>query len=213
MIRVVNFPFCNFYSLQRYLSTRKYKYEVLSNQLSIISAEDLIILPGVGSFGDGMSYLVENSLDVVIKNHVNSGGNVLGICLGMQLLFSSSEESPNIKGLSLICGTVNKIKPHPSFRIPHIGWNEIVFSTGINKLPPFEVDHNGRSVADFYFVHSYVVSPANTELVTAYFDHPHGPLPAACALGSVKGIQFHPEKSGTDGYLLLDNYLAETNCL
>ena len=93
MIYIVNFPFCNFFSLERYLRVRNNAYRVLSSE-DQLSPDDFVILPGVGTFENAMAYLTNNNLVPVLQSHVDRGGRLLGICLGMQLLFESSEESP-----------------------------------------------------------------------------------------------------------------------
>lgn len=202
MIRVVNFPFCNFFSLERYLRIRSLPYQILSSsdQLSI---KDIIILPGVGTFGQGMDYLASMSLVKVIRDHANLGGQVVGICLGMQLLLQSSSESPGVEGLGLILGICDKIPTTPSFSVPRIGWSELKFPDEHILFAPF-CQPSGLSISDYYFVHSYYAKPLVTESVIAAFEHPTGMLAAAIAIENVMGFQFHPEKSGSAGYALLD---------
>jgi imidazole glycerol-phosphate synthase subunit HisH len=209
MIYVANFPFCNFFSLERYLRVRNKPYRVLApgDQLS---PSDHVILPGVGTYDQAMVYLRDQQLVPVLQGHVDRGGRLLGICLGMQLLFEFSEESPGVPGLALLPGGCVPIPPAPGFRVPHIGWNHLI-------APPEKGSHSflcdvspssGYSHADYYFVHSYVVEPSQSSVISAYFQHPAGPLCASVASSNISGVQFHPEKSGADGYALLDRLLA-----
>lgn len=209
MIYVVNFPFCNFFSLERYLRVSGHSYQILSLQDKLTSA-DLVILPGVGTFEQAMSYLNDQQLAPLLRAHVDRGGGLLGICLGMQILFEFSEESPGVSGLGLLSGGCVSIPPSPGFRVPHIGWNHIVsppkessYSALFDFLPSNKCSHS-----DYYFVHSYVVQPSDISVICACFQHPAGPLCASVGAGNVSGVQFHPEKSGPDGYALLDRLLA-----
>jgi len=211
MIYIVNFPFCNFFSLERYLRVRNTPYKILtlSDQLSSI---DHVILPGVGTYEQAMSYLNDQHFVPALQAHVDNGGRLLGICLGMQLLFDYSQESPGVQGLSLLSGGCVPIPTAPGFRVPHIGWNQLVAPEGQNPqscLFDFSAS-SGCSRSDYYFVHSYVVKPINKLVTTACFQHPDGLLCASVSYQNVTGVQFHPEKSGLDGYSLLDRLLADS---
>jgi glutamine amidotransferase len=206
MIRVVNFPFCNFYSLERYLRVRSHNFEVFSPSDQLTS-DDTILLPGVGTFSQGMDYLSATGLSKMILAHVSAGGRVVGICLGMQMLLEASSESPGANGLGLIPGSCERIPASASFSVPHIGWNSLVLPavlhTSVQQLGPA----SGVSNCDFYFVHSFVARPVSPDAVIAAFQHPSGLLAAAVAQLNVIGFQFHPEKSGSAGYALLDHVL------
>jgi len=209
MIYVVNFPFCNFFSLDRYLRLSGHAYKVLSLEDHLTSA-DRVILPGVGTFEQAMSYLNDQQLAPLLRAHVDRGGGLLGICLGMQVLFEFSEESPGVSGLGLLSGGCVPIPPAPNFRVPHIGWNHVVSplkESSYSKLFDF-LPSNKCSQSDYYFVHSYVVQPSDISVISACFQHPAGLLCASVGASSVSGVQFHPEKSGPDGYALLDRLLA-----
>lgn len=206
MIWVVNFPFCNFYSLERYLRVRSRDYQLLS-ATDQLSPDDTILLPGVGTFRQGMEYLKATGLASLILAHAQAQGRVIGICLGMQMLLQASAESPGTDGLGLIAGTCERIPASPSFSVPHIGWNSLVLPASLHRSveqigPPL-----GSSSSDFYFVHSYYAKPVSADAVIAGFQHPTGLLAAAVAHDAVMGFQFHPEKSGSAGYALLDYIL------
>lgn len=210
MIYIVNFPFCNFFSLERYLRVRNKPHQILALGDQLCSA-DHVILPGVGTYEQAMTYLSEQHLVSVLQAHVDRGGKLLGICLGMQLLFHFSQESPGVQGLSLLSGGCEPIPPDPRFRVPHIGWNQLVAPPGENPQSCFYdfSASTGYSRCDYYFVHSYVAMPTTDSVISACFDHPSGPLCASVAYQNVTGVQFHPEKSGVDGYFLLDRLLAD----
>jgi glutamine amidotransferase len=203
MIRVVNFPFCNFFSLERYLRIRKLPFQVLES-FSELSNGDTIVLPGVGTFRQGMEFLVAMNLVEPIQDHFVNTGKVIGICLGMQMLLESSAESPGVKGLGLISGGCERIPEAFTFPIPHIGWNEIQIANDKFEALSGLSDDSGLSRSDFYFVHSYYAKPLDAGVVIASFQHPSGPLAAAVAHQGCMGFQFHPEKSGSAGYRLLD---------
>ena len=153
-----------------------------------------VVLPGVGSAGSAMSAISAQQLAPVIASLKQP---LLGICLGMQILFERSEES-DIDCLGLLPGKVRKIAPSPGIRIPHMGWNTIR-SQGTHPLL------HGLDGADFYFVHSYAVAPGPDTLAVCR----HGrDFTAAVGHGNRMGVQFHPERSGAQGQQLLGNFLA-----
>jgi len=207
VIKVVNFPFCNFYSLERYLRVSSHEYQILSC-VDSPSVSDILILPGVGTFRQGMDFLQETDLASVIFRHASAGGRVIGICLGMQMLLNASSESPGVDGLGLIPGICDLIPADPFFSVPHIGWNSLVLPECLHPIVAPLGLPSGVSSSDFYFVHSFVAKPSACDAIIASFEHPSGHLAAAISLGSVIGFQFHPEKSGSAGYKLLDHVLS-----
>lgn len=150
----------------------------------------LLVLPGVGNFASGMSNLAGRGLDELVMSWSSSGKPLLGICLGMQMLFEESEEGP-ARGLGILPGRVEKL--NGGYKVPHMGWNTIAASGG----SLFE-EFDGRS---FYFVHSYVCVPA-AEAPQATTDYGRN-FVSAIQLDNVAGVQFHPEKSSLDGIALL----------
>ncbi len=159
---------------------------------------DAGILPGVGSFGDGMEALCSRGFDQVLPRFIASGKYLLGICLGMQMLLECSEESPGVRGLGVFPGTVRRLQPD-GFKVPHMGWNVVEFDSGsplATGIAPEEF---------FYFVHSYFVSANSPECIArcSY----GAPFAAALESGHCFATQFHPEKSQRPGLQLLHNYL------
>ena len=159
-----------------------------------------LILPGVGAFGDAMENLRQSGLDDAIRDAVNSGMPLLGLCLGLQLIFTQSEEFGHHEGLNLIPGSVRRFND-PGLRVPHVGWNQI---EGSQPNPLLENIPEG---AYFYFVHSFFVEPARTEDVLRWTDYGRRFCSIACR-DNVWGAQFHPEKSQNAGKQLLRNFLA-----
>lgn len=209
MIWVVNFPFCNFFSLSRYFlkSLGPNSYSILSTD-SVVSSADTIFLPGVGTFEQAMDYLSSTLLSNKIIKHASQGGKLIGICLGMQILLDSSLESPSVKGLGLIPGSCQIIPVTNSFPVPHIGWNTLQISSPIHPCYQPFVNPSGSSISDYYFVHSFHALPTCDSHISASFHHPEGMLTASIAHSNVFGFQFHPEKSGKAGYKLLDHLLS-----
>ena len=205
-IKIINFPFCNFYSLERYLRMRKYNYSVLKNE-DELTPNDTIIIPGVGTFAEGVSHLQQNKFDQKLYDHALNGGKIIGICLGMQMLLESSEESPKYKGLGLIKGNCQKIPGSRSFSVPHIGWNTLHTPKNKTSFLKDFIAEDGTSLSDYYFVHSFYALPKNTNTIIASFSHPIGLLTSVVLLNKIIGFQFHPEKSGKSGYNLLDKVI------
>ena len=205
MIYVVNFPFCNFYSLQRYLRVNNLSYLELNSSTSL-DVSDTVILPGVGTFKKGIDFLRNESLFSTIVNHALANGTVIGICLGMQMLLETSEESPGVTGLNLISGSCQLIPDSPSFQVPHIGWNELNYTEYSDSIFLGSTS-NLISPSDFYFVHSFHAAFVPKEFITSTFSHPSGPLVSSIRKDNIIGFQFHPEKSGQAGYKLLNTIL------
>lgn len=156
-----------------------------------------LILPGVGAFGDGMNQLNTLGFTQPILEAVNKGIPFLGICLGMQLMFESSDENPGMRGLSLFKGKVTRFQG--DFKIPHMGWNSLNFKQDIPLV-------NGQpSNPFFYFVHSYKVEPDNKDIILSETDY-YGAFVSSIHSQNITGFQFHPEKSQSNGLKLLKQW-------
>ncbi|MFZ5806830.1 MAG: imidazole glycerol phosphate synthase subunit HisH [Verrucomicrobiota bacterium] len=161
---------------------------------------DRIILPGVGAFGDAMRILRKHGLDTALTQAVKKGAPLLGVCLGMQLICSTSEEGGSHRGLNWIQAKVVRLKSKPGVKIPHIGWNGIFFQ---KKSPLIE---GIPDKSDFYFVHSYHVVCKNKNDVLATCEHGQT-FTAMIAHENIYAAQFHPEKSQREGLKILTNFL------
>ncbi len=177
---------------------------VVTRDKDTILNSDGAILPGVGSFGDTMSTMAQYKITDTVTDYIKSGKPFLGICLGLQLLFPESEESPGIRGLSVFDGTITKIPSGNGLKIPHIGWNSIEIKNGSRLFRGIE------SNAYVYFVHSYYLKAADRSIVAAKTDYGVS-IDAAVESGNVFATQFHPEKSGETGLKILNNFADIVN--
>lgn len=200
-IAIVDYGMGNLHSVNKAVERLGYEPLVTGEREEILAA-DGIILPGVGAFGDAMEQLRETSLDSVMKDAAESGKPLLGICLGMQLLFSRSEEHGKFEGLDILPGSVVRFTGG-DYKVPHMGWNSLQFEK--REHPLFA----GLEEGHVYFVHSYHVLPEVQADLLAVTDYGQ-PVTAIVGRGSVYGMQFHPEKSGALGMSLLRNFLALT---
>ncbi len=167
---------------------------------------DLLILPGLGSFGAGMAALRERKLIDKIKIWNNEGTKVVGICLGMQLLGSRSQESKGVEGLQLINSRVERLPKVQSERVPHTGWAR---TDCLLEEQPFSAL---QSPGDFYFVHSYHVIPTNNEDILARTPFGNTSFVSSVFSGDILGVQFHPEKSGSKGKKLISEIIEWARC-
>ncbi|PWK13010.1 imidazole glycerol phosphate synthase subunit HisH [Tumebacillus permanentifrigoris] len=198
MIAIIDYGMGNLRSVEKAL-------ESLGADLVVTSDPDVVrqaagvILPGVGAFGDAMENLRQQGMISAIQDVVAAGKPFLGICLGMQLLFTSSDEHGFNEGLNLIEGHVRRFQG--DFKIPHIGWNDLTLTRESALLDGVQ---NGDYV---YWVHSLVVEPVDRDVLLATTDY-YGEVPGIVGRDHVFGIQFHPEKSSRVGLTLLRNFVG-----
>lgn len=197
MIAIIDYGVGNLFSLTQ--SLNKIGAEnVITSDKTVIKKADKLILPGVGAFGDAIKRLNESGLSDIIKEQAKQGKPLLGICLGMQLLFDKSFEYGSHEGLGLISGQVVPIKDYVSeVKIPHMGWNSLKI---VDNNPLFKGVNDGDYV---YFVHSFFAKC--NEGLSATTDYGIS-LTAAVRKNNVYGMQFHPEKSGEVGLRMLKNF-------
>jgi glutamine amidotransferase len=201
LIAIIDYGMGNLHSVSKAVERIGCEVIVTSDPEQIFAA-DGAILPGVGAFGDAMANLRETGLVDTVQTYAARGKPLLGICLGMQLLFTESEEHGLHQGLNLLPGRV--VRFQGSYKVPHMGWNELSF---LQASPLFD----GLEQGHVYFVHSYYALPERSEDLLAVTDY-HQPVTAIVGRGSLFGMQFHPEKSGDLGMALLKRFveLAES---
>lgn len=198
MIAIIDYDAGNLKSVEKALISLGEETIITRNFSEILDA-DKVILPGVGAFGDAMSQLKKFELDKVVHEVVEKEIPLLGICLGLQLMFESSEETPGIEGLHLLEGHIHRIPDAEGIKIPHIGWNSLEFPKESRLFRGIDA----RSYV--YFVHSYYLKAKDEAIVAAtteYSTHIH----AAVEQGNIFACQFHPEKSSTVGLQILQNF-------
>ena len=199
MIAIIDYGVGNLFSLRSSLAAVGAQ-AVVTGDSAVIRAADKLILPGVGAFADAAALLRSTGLEKVVCQEAQSGKPLLGICLGMQLLFEESLEYGRHPGLGLIPGTVAPIRDviPAGYKVPHIGWNALHFPKDRPVHPLFSQIREGDCV---YFVHSYYGANCTSSVIATA---EYGPeLTAAVARDNVMGVQFHPEKSGAVGLNIL----------
>ncbi|MDE7124570.1 MAG: imidazole glycerol phosphate synthase subunit HisH [Eubacterium sp.] len=200
MVAIIDYGAGNLMSVKKALDFIGAESEITMDKEKIKSASH-VILPGVGSFGDAMKSMEERGLVETVKAAALSGKPFLGICLGLQLLFGSSDESDGIDGLNLLNGKISSIPKNMGLKVPHMGWNSVSVQQngGIFKDIPDE--------SYFYFVHSYYLNGADEADVAGTTEYGVN-IQCAVQRGNLCATQFHPEKSGEIGLKLLENFLA-----
>ena len=202
MIAIIDYDAGNIKSVEKAILALGEEVVVTSDADTILTA-DGVILPGVGAFGDAMKKLKDYDLVDVIRRVAESGKPFMGICLGLQLLFDSSEESPGVEGLGILKGKIVRIPEGEGIKVPHIGWNSLEFP---KKSRLFEGITPGSYV---YFVHSYYLQAQNKEIVAATAEY-GVEIHAAVEKENIFACQFHPEKSSDIGLKLLRNFIQVT---
>lgn len=198
MLAIIDYGMGNLHSVQKGLEKAGYQALITGSPGDIARASGLV-LPGVGAFEDAMNNLTRSGLVVLIKDAVREGKPLLGICLGMQLLFTNSEENGRHRGLDLISGQVVKFNLPPAMKVPHMGWNQIE-NTG-----KCQVLKGIPSGSYFYFVHSYYVVPDDARVVGAVTNYGLN-FTSVVGKENIFGVQFHPEKSSEIGLQILKNF-------
>ena len=199
MIGIIDTGICNISSLKNTLKYLNFEF-ISTNEINQLSKCKKLILPGVGTFREGMERINYFKFDRLIYEHVNQNNYILGICLGMQLLMSIGYENGKCNGLNLIKGEVKKLKKSSKIRIPHIGWNEINITNKKNHLVK-----NIKNKSNFYFIHSYAVQ-LDEQIYSCETNHGKNKFSSIINKSNIYGVQFHPEKSQTNGLNILSNF-------
>lgn len=211
MVGIVDYNAGNIRSVERALASLGADY-VLSKSPRDLEHADRLIFPGVGEAAYAMEQLRRTGFDGFLRDWAKAGKPLLGICLGSQIIFDHSEEG-GVDCLGLLPGTIRHFRRvwddagiAPDLKVPHMGWNDVTYMNGGSPLFEGVPAHS-----DYYFVHSYLIQPADATIVKATADY-GVPVPACVSRGSVTAFQFHPEKSGAAGLRILRNYLEATQC-
>lgn len=200
MVAIIDYGAGNLSSVKKALDYLGAESEITQDREKILSASH-VILPGVGSFGDAMASMEERGLVDTVKEAALSGKPFLGICLGLQLLFEESDESPNVKGLGLLNGKIVTIPKDNGLKVPHMGWNSVELKQKNGIFSGIDDE------SYFYFVHSFYLKDADEDVV-AGVTHYGVEIECAVQKGNLSATQFHPEKSSKVGLKLLENFLG-----
>lgn len=202
MIAIIDYDAGNIKSVEKALQYLGEDTAITRNGDEILAA-DGVILPGVGAFGDAMGKLEDYGLVPVIHKCAERGIPFLGICLGLQLMFDGSEESPGVEGLHLLEGMIRRIPGDKGLKVPHIGWNNLHFPRRSRLMEGLSED------TYVYFVHSYYLQAEREEVVAASAEY-GVTIHAAVEQGNLFACQFHPEKSSEAGLQILQNFIRIT---
>lgn len=199
MIGIIDYGMGNLRSVQKALEHVGSEALISSSPVELQHL-DKLILPGVGAFRDAIHDLKQQGWEPFIKDHVAAGKPLLGICLGMQLLFDVSYEDGEFPGLGIVAGEVRRFEPEPGLKIPHMGWN------ALNIVRPNPLIAGTKSGDYVYFVHSYHVVPRDEEVIATRTQHGSQSFVSIIARDNLFATQFHPEKSQSVGLNLLRNF-------
>ena len=200
MIAIIDYDAGNLKSVEKALAAVRQESVITRDFQTILSA-DKVILPGVGAFSDAMHNLKKYDLDQVIREVAEKKIPLLGICLGLQLLFEESEESPGVEGLHLLDGRILRIPDKEGLKIPHIGWNSLLLQNNGRLFQNVPMD------AYVYFVHSYYLQAKHEEIVKATTEY-GVTIHASVEQDNIFACQFHPEKSSSVGLKILKNFAS-----
>ena len=202
MITIINYGAGNLFSVEKAFAALGAEVRVSSRSEDILSA-DQVVLPGVGAFGDCMKQLKASGLIPAIKESIAHEVPLLGICVGLQILFEGSDESSGVEGLNLLRGHVHKISAQHE-KIPHMGWNALDIAQAHRDNGLFVGVPQGSYV---YFVHSYHAVPEDKDIVssTCFYGEE---ITASISAGNIMATQFHPEKSGDIGLNIIQNFIC-----
>lgn len=197
-INLIDYGVGNIFSISKSIEYLNFKCNFVKKPSDLIENEK-IILPGVGSFPNCKNLLKINQLDKLLIKEAKKGTPLLGVCIGMQLLMDYSLEIKKTKGLGLISGFVKKITSDKVNKVPNIGWRNVTFKK--------KFFNNKKNF--FYFVHSYKIQLDDKNHQTSYIRYGNNIIPTSIQKKNIYGCQFHPEKSGKDGIIFLNNFLNE----
>lgn len=205
-VAIVDYKMSNLFSIKNALDKIGIKSFITSNPKEILSS-DGAILPGVGSFPEAMNHINNLELPPALIEFISSGKPFMGICLGMQILFSQSDEFEKTAGLDIIHGFVQPLSRQDHIKlVPHVGWNK-VYKNDSRELP--KIFDSIEDSSHFYFVHSFYANPNSDDVVATYTEYNNFKFCSSIAKDNLFASQFHPEKSGVEGLKLLENFFVD----
>jgi imidazole glycerol-phosphate synthase subunit HisH len=204
-VSIINYSIGNIFSIAKAFEKLDCSV-IIADEPEHVKSADYLVLPGVGAFGDGMANLNKTGLAEAIKEYVNLGNPFIGICLGMQFLFSQSEEFGINYGLDLIKGEVKKLPSQKNMKIPHIGWAKLFLPEKMFSWKGTLLDGYDSAI-DVYFAHSYICCPEDDSLWLSHSVFGDHNFCSCIKKENVIGYQFHPEKSGNVGIKIIQNFL------
>ncbi len=202
VIAVVDYDMGNLHSVCKGLEKAGANPRITDSPI-VIQQADAVVLPGVGAFDPAVQHLRSRKLEKPIRDAIASGKPFLGICLGLQILFESSEEGVE-PGLGIIQGKVRRFRPEPGITVPHMGWNQLNY-----EQPKTILWEHLPANPWVYFVHSFYVDPINPQVKAATVTHGNQTVTAAIAKDNLTAVQFHPEKSSNIGLQILSNFVSQ----
>lgn len=207
MISIIDYKLGNLFSIKNFFLKLKYEVQITSSPKKIINSK-IVILPGVGAFDEAIKNIKKLKLDKILKEVANDKSKLfIGICLGFQLMFESSEENKKTKGLSIFKGKViNLNKKIKKFPIPHTGWNSVELYGNSNKNKKIKKLIKNKS---YYFVHSFFILPKNKKEILTTTNYSSYNFCSSVFKNNIYGFQFHPEKSGINGINLINQILKD----
>lgn len=201
-VSIIDYNMGNLYSISNAVKVLGYEPEVIATPEQLAAA-NMVILPGVGAYRDAMAALHERGLIDALRRHVAKGGRLLGVCLGLQLLFQHSDENGGVDGLGILAGQVKRFPKIDGFKVPQIQWNRANAAADSRMFAGLADDPY------FYFLHSYYVEPAEANARITRSSYCDIEYCSAIEVHNVWGAQFHPEKSGEIGLQMLKNFLDQ----
>jgi imidazole glycerol-phosphate synthase subunit HisH len=202
VIAVVDYDMGNLHSVCKGLEKAGANARITDSPI-VLQQADAVVLPGVGAFDPAVQHLRSRKLEKPIRDAIASGKPFLGICLGLQILFESSEEGVE-PGLGIIQGKVRRFRPEPGITVPHMGWNQLNY-----EQPKTILWEHLPANPWVYFVHSFYVDPINPQVKAATVTHGSQTVTAAIAKDNLTAVQFHPEKSSNIGLQILSNFVSQ----
>lgn len=205
-VAILDYQMGNLFSVEQAFHTMDLDAKITSDP-KVIEKADGIVLPGVGAFGEAMEHLTSQGLDTLLCSLANQGKPIMGVCLGMHLLFTSSDEFGETQGLNLIPGKVKRFSQEGDFKVPHVGWSGLI-EPRPSRWKGTPVEHfNDKSLS--YFIHSYYAEPESEEVILTETEYAGHKFCSSVLYRNIFATQFHPEKSAEEGLEIYKNWVKQ----